>query len=218
MALNGSDGSIVWQVDLATAPYAGATICNDIVFSAGLDGLILAFAVADGTEVFRYQAPAGVNAMAAVSGDYLIIPAGGPLFPSSAATSQPVEAASQVVALKIGGEVQAQAAGTPEATPAEEASPATQPVGEGFNIDTVDLAFQPNALTIPANQGVKITVTNKGQLPHDFYCDPLSITTELIDPGSSTTVTINAAAGSYEFYCSVPGHKDAGMVGTLTVQ
>lgn len=24
--------------------------------------------------------------------------------------------------------------------------------------------------------------------------------------------------GTYEFYCSVPGHKDAGMKGTLTVQ
>ena len=29
---------------------------------------------------------------------------------------------------------------------------------------------------------------------------------------------INAAAGSYQFYCREPGHKEAGMVGTLTVQ
>jgi uncharacterized cupredoxin-like copper-binding protein len=156
--------------------------------------------------------------MAAVSGDYLIVPAGGPLFPSSDATAQPDKAAPQVVALKIGGEVQTQPAGTPEATPAQEASPATQPVGEGANIDTVDLAFQPSSLTIPANQDVKITITNKGQLPHDFTCDPLSIHSDLIDPGSSTTVTVNAAAGTYDFYCSVPGHKDAGMVGTLAVE
>ena len=35
--------------------------------------------------------------------------------------------------------------------------------------------------------------------------------------GGTTTVTINAAAGDYEYYCSVPGHKEAGMVGTLHV-
>ena len=29
---------------------------------------------------------------------------------------------------------------------------------------------------------------------------------------------INAPAGEYEFYCNIPGHKEAGMVGKLTVQ
>ena len=61
VALNaGTDRA--WQVDFASPPYAAATIGNDIVFTAGLDGLILGFNMADGVEVFRYQATAGVNA------------------------------------------------------------------------------------------------------------------------------------------------------------
>jgi uncharacterized cupredoxin-like copper-binding protein len=31
-------------------------------------------------------------------------------------------------------------------------------------------------------------------------------------------VTINAKPGTYQFYCSIPGHKDLGMIGTLIVQ
>ncbi|MGI8484578.1 MAG: plastocyanin/azurin family copper-binding protein [Thermomicrobiales bacterium] len=29
---------------------------------------------------------------------------------------------------------------------------------------------------------------------------------------------MNAKAGTYQYYCSVPGHKEAGMVGKLTVK
>lgn len=114
VALNPSDGSVVWQVDLPTGPLAAATITNDVVFSAGLDGVILAFNIADGTEVFRYQATAGINAQAAVSGDYIYFPAGGPLIASSNTTDPAPEPVSQVIALKLGGTPQA----TPEATPA----------------------------------------------------------------------------------------------------
>jgi uncharacterized cupredoxin-like copper-binding protein len=36
--------------------------------------------------------------------------------------------------------------------------------------------------------------------------------------GGSRTLTLTLARGSYTFYCSVPGHRQAGMEGTLTVQ
>ena len=38
-----------------------------------------------------------------------------------------------------------------------------------------------------------------------------------LPPGEETEVTINAPAGEYEYYCTEPGHKDIGMVGTLIV-
>jgi len=35
--------------------------------------------------------------------------------------------------------------------------------------------------------------------------------------GGSKTLTLNLKPGTYTFYCSVPGHRQAGMEGTLTV-
>lgn len=99
VAINVKDGSIAWQTKLATGPLAGATITNDLVFSAGLDGVLRAFTVADGKEVFNYQLPAGVNAQLAVSGDYVYVAAGGPLM-----TKEKTKAAFNVVALKLGGD------------------------------------------------------------------------------------------------------------------
>jgi nitrite reductase (NO-forming) len=107
--------------------------------------------------------------------------------------------------------------GTPGASP--EASPAASPVaGAGPTVATVDIAFEPKEFTIAADTDVVVAIENKGALQHDFVIDELGVKSELLDGGASTTVTINAPAGTYEFYCSVPGHKQAGMVGSLTVE
>ena len=226
VALNAADGSVAWQVELATPPYAGATICNDVVFTAGLDGVVLGFNVADGSKVFHYQATAGINAMLAATGDYLICPAGGPLVQTSEAWNPLPEHKPQVIALKIGGTVQVQPSGTPQASPqAEEATPQQEqatPQGQenagAVSVDMHEFAFNPNQITIPANKDVQATFTNSGALPHNFTCPDLNLKTEDVAPGNSATITINAPAGSYKFDCSIPGHADAGMVGTLTVQ
>ena len=36
-------------------------------------------------------------------------------------------------------------------------------------------------------------------------------------PGGSSKVTVTLKPGTYQFYCPIPGHKEAGMEGTLTV-
>ncbi|MDQ3224390.1 MAG: cupredoxin domain-containing protein [Gemmatimonadota bacterium] len=110
------------------------------------------------------------------------------------------------------------AAGTPGASP--EASPSASPVaGEGdVTIVMVDIAFEPTEFTIAADTDVVVSLPNEGMLEHNFVIDELDIATELVPGGESTTVTINAPAGTYEYYCSVAGHREAGMVGTLTVE
>lgn len=73
--------------------------------------------------------------------------------------------------------------------------------------------------TIEARPGDTITLTNEGFAQHDLVVDELGIATDLLNNGQSMTITIpeDAEPGEYEFYCSVPGHKEAGMVGTLTI-
>jgi plastocyanin len=95
-------------------------------------------------------------------------------------------------------------------TPAADAVPIT------VTIRLEDIRFEPATLEIPANQDVIVRVENTGAALHDFVVPELDIAVE-VAPGESTEVTINAPSGEYAFICTVPGHKEAGMVGTLRV-
>ena len=105
------------------------------------------------------------------------------------------------------------------------ATPVASPVAAGggtggqateATVDMIDIAFEPAQLSIPADTDVTITATNNGALPHTFTITDVADTGE-VPAGESGTVTVNLPAGEYEFICTVPGHADAGMVGTLTV-
>jgi len=103
----------------------------------------------------------------------------------------------------------------PEGTTA--ASGETGASGSGLTIDAVDIAWSTKTLSGPADQEFTITVTNKGQATHDFAIPDLNIETKMLAPGESATVTVNAPAGDYGYLCTVPGHAEAGMTGTLTL-
>lgn len=68
--------------------------------------------------------------------------------------------------------------------------------------------------------GDTISVVNSGSLQHDFTVDELSIHEELPSGGEEVLITIpeDAEPGEYEFYCSVPGHREGGMYGTLIIE
>jgi len=91
-------------------------------------------------------------------------------------------------------------------------------VAQSFEVDMVDIAFNPKEITIPANTDVVIQLPNNGMAAHNFNIDALGVNSGDVAPGQSATVTINAEPGTYEYYCSIPGHKEAGMVGKLIVQ
>jgi uncharacterized cupredoxin-like copper-binding protein/mono/diheme cytochrome c family protein len=85
------------------------------------------------------------------------------------------------------------------------------------NVTAFDIYFEPKEITIPANTDVPFTLPNDGAAPHNFSIDELGIDIDL-PPGSTEETVINAPPGTYEYYCNVPGHKEAGMVGTLIVE
>ena len=107
-----------------------------------------------------------------------------------------------------------------EEQPAEgdDAAPPAGGAATAVDMAYVDLAFEPNQVTIPAGTDVTFNFTNEGALPHAFKIDDPLIESATIDGGAADSLVVNLPAGTYEYYCPVPGHKDAGMVGTLTVQ
>ncbi len=76
--------------------------------------------------------------------------------------------------------------------------------------------FKPSEVTIEAGSPATIVLENQDTIPHTFVIDELDIH-ESVDPGQLTTLTITPDPGTYTFYCELPGHREAGMEGTLTV-
>ena len=63
-------------------------------------------------------------------------------------------------------------------------------------------------------------VTNKGKFPHNLVVDGPGVhdeTSPTIAPGSAGDLTVTLQKGSYEFYCSIDGHKAQGMDVTIQV-
>ena len=86
-----------------------------------------------------------------------------------------------------------------------------------IDVVSYDIYFEPSEVTIPANTDVTVNLPNDGVTPHNFSIDELGISIDQA-PGSTEETVINAPPGTYEYYCNVPGHKAAGMVGTLIVE
>jgi FtsP/CotA-like multicopper oxidase with cupredoxin domain/plastocyanin len=83
-----------------------------------------------------------------------------------------------------------------------------------------EFKIDPSTIPVPANQPIEFTVMNHGQAQHTFAVDVNGKTyvTDLINPNATATLPVPAMdAGSYQAYCTVPGHKDLGMLATVVV-
>jgi plastocyanin len=80
------------------------------------------------------------------------------------------------------------------------------------------LKFVKSKLTVPAGR-VTIDFANMSQIPHNMTIAQGSTVLGATPTftGATKSVTLNLKPGKYVFYCSVPGHRQAGMQGTLTV-
>jgi plastocyanin len=82
------------------------------------------------------------------------------------------------------------------------------------------LSYNKTALTASAGK-VSIDFTNMSPLGHNMTIESAAgkiIGATPTIQGSSKTLTLELKAGTYKFFCSVPGHRMAGMEGTLTVK
>jgi plastocyanin len=82
------------------------------------------------------------------------------------------------------------------------------------------LAFVQDSLEAPAGE-VTFEFTNDASTPHDFVIedpDGNEVARTDVITGESTTTSASLEPGEYTFFCSVSGHREAGMEGPLTVE
>ena len=107
--------------------------------------------------------------------------------------------------------------------------------------------FAPDRIELPAGQPVKLTLRDTDSIEHDFQVDhfPVKMTASEMRhmheemagmpgmdsaggmdmlhvhglPGQSHAITFTPTTpGTYTAYCTVPGHREAGMMATLVVR
>jgi len=109
--------------------------------------------------------------------------------------------------------------------------------GTAIEVRGSEYKFSPNEITIPAGQTVTLRLKNVGKTEHDLEVQGLRV--EMMgeedhsgghegaapgavgmhtEKGKSASMTFMAEQkGTYEFWCTISGHKEQGMVGKLTV-
>lgn len=118
-------------------------------------------------------------------------------------------------------------------------STSSQPAVE-INLEVKDLVYEPSSITVSVSQPVTLKIKNNGQVEHDFVIQKINVTNVVKQdsgmnmshdmngkeydlhvstlPGESSAITFTPTeAGTYQFFCTVAGHKEAGMVGELIV-
>lgn len=128
---------------------------------------------------------------------------------STGSEAEPAETTSESGSAAGGGEAE----GGSEAAGGGSTVKISTPTG-------TNLAFTTKSATAKAGP-VTIDFNNPQELQHDVAIESSSGEvvgeTELVAAGEAST-SVNLKPGKYTFFCTVPGHREAGMEGTLTVK
>ncbi|HLW47346.1 MAG TPA: plastocyanin/azurin family copper-binding protein [bacterium] len=93
------------------------------------------------------------------------------------------------------------------------APPTVRLTAEEFRFTPKDVTVQPG--------DISFTVTNRGAIEHNLTVDTTGggrvTQIAIIEPGETRSIVVSLPPGTYTVYCSLPGHREAGMVGTLKV-
>jgi outer membrane protein assembly factor BamB len=216
VAVNEATGNITWDDKLPSSPYGAVTQTNDVLFTTTFNGSLYAFESSTGKELWKTALSAGTNAPVAVVGDTVITAGSFPLAPGQKAL---------IIAYRLG------ATGTlPTSTPAPTTTKsATTTKSSGTAAaGVIKIVANPSGLLkytesqITTTPGTKtIEFTNESPLEHSVVIENSSKKdigeTPIFDHGTKS-FKVTLTPGTYTYFCSVPGHREAGMVGTLTVK
>jgi len=88
--------------------------------------------------------------------------------------------------------------------------------GETIVIESKSFSFSPDTLRANAGRVVGLNIITTGE--HTFTIDELGVDVPL-PHGETTRVEFTPEqTGTFQFYCKIPGHKEAGQVGTIVVE
>jgi uncharacterized cupredoxin-like copper-binding protein len=110
-----------------------------------------------------------------------------------------------------------------DSTPTPTATEAAASGGGGENItlaaDKSALKFDKSALEAKAGK-VTLTMDNPSDIPHAVAIEGngVDVDGKTVGKGEKSVASADLKPGTYEFYCPVPGHEEAGMKGKLTVK
>jgi uncharacterized cupredoxin-like copper-binding protein len=121
---------------------------------------------------------------------------------------------------------------------------ASAPLPQEFTLTAMTMTYTPSVFEVMAGVPVELTLVNQDSLEHDFSileipvesvsaADPMSAEHQMemgdaalepmlhvaAEPGATNHLSFTPTKpGTYEFLCTVAGHKEAGMAGTMVVK
>lgn len=83
-----------------------------------------------------------------------------------------------------------------------------------------EYSFDPEEISVLPGEEVRIVFSNSGTMSHDLVVEGLDgVATSVIDPDESDIIEFTAPNDEsmypLTYFCSVPGHREAGMVGEI---
>jgi nitrite reductase (NO-forming) len=111
----------------------------------------------------------------------------------------------------VGLVVAAGSDGTGEAAGNETVAAGSIGSPQNLDVELGDLFVKPKSIEVPAGTELIVNVTNTGAMPHDLKLDGKR-GTALLDPGEKARVSLGIIRKGSQAWCTVPGHKAAGMV------
>ncbi|HEX6423544.1 MAG TPA: plastocyanin/azurin family copper-binding protein [Acidimicrobiales bacterium] len=90
------------------------------------------------------------------------------------------------------------------------------PTSPSLDVVATEMAYDPDAVAVAAGT-IEVVLRNEGRLLHDLRISDQPFIIEAT-AGATATGQVALEAGSYAFYCSLPGHREAGMEGVLEVR
>src|SRR2546425_4210179 len=105
----------------------------------------------------------------------------------------------------------------PAPAPAQTAAGVPSNLATNVAITASEFKFSPTNVQVPVGQKVSFTLSNTGVVEHDFTIQNTAFSLSANPGQTASSVFTFDKPGVYNFFCSISGHKDAGMKGTLSV-